>query len=420
VDRNEKTIELIRQYQSREADTRNEIIQLNMPLAHFYTKKLKPYDMEYEDALSMTMAAFSQTIEKFDLSRETKFSTYASMQVLTVFSHIYKKQNAKKRQGVVVSLDAPTCESEGSTLTLLDTVAAPEQDHLMKSEALRLTKQVLDQFKSRDKKVITAVLNETGTQLEIGKMHGVSQISVSRIMKKFYAALKQEAQRQGYRKKEEQSMTPSIMSVDQYKGFVDQGLTIPEIAHKIGKKPKSIYTWRYSHKKQIAHFEPKLAENTSKKAKKVSKTDNLKSNGSSIEKELAAYKIMVDERSKRLGELSNENNQLTVKLDETQKELLLANDKYEREARANDSLREEVEKLSKAFDDANSNYNAKCEQINDLNATVNDLRNDNNIFKQRLAYITHERDELCASSSKFENQLRALEAYVLTLLEPAK
>jgi hypothetical protein len=284
----------------------------------------------------------------------------------------------------------------------------------MRNGAMNLAKIVLKKFKSRDKKVITAVLNDSGTQLEIGKMHGVSQISVSRIMKNFYAAVKQEAERQGYRKKEEQSMTPSIMSVDQYKGFVDQGLTIPEIAHKIGKKPKSIYTWRYSHKKQIAPFEPKLAENTSKKAKKVLKTDNLKSNGSSIEKELAAYKIMVDERSKRLGELSNENNQLTVKLDEMQKQLLLANDKYEREARANDSLREEIEKLSKAFDSANRNYNAKCKQVDDLNVAADDLENEIAELKeykidadQAFAYSQQRLDKLQAENEETNDRLSA-------------
>jgi RNA polymerase sporulation-specific sigma factor len=82
VDRNEKTIELIRRYQKGE-DTRNEIIELNMPLVHFFVKKLKPHDMEYEDAVSITMLAFSKAIENFEIDRELKFVTYANAKVMS-------------------------------------------------------------------------------------------------------------------------------------------------------------------------------------------------------------------------------------------------------------------------------------------------------------------------------------------------
>lgn len=198
MDRNEKTIELIRQYQNGEEDTRNEIIKLNMPLVHFLAKKLKPHDMEYDDAVSTVMIAFAKTIENFEPDRKIKFSTYAYTNVFGSFGYFYKKQNAKKRQGVVVSLDAPLGDSDGKEFTLLDTLAAPEQDHQMKNEALKIAKTVIDLFKDKYKPIITAMLNGDGTQCEIGDKYGVSQTQVSRVMAKFYSAARQEAKRQGY------------------------------------------------------------------------------------------------------------------------------------------------------------------------------------------------------------------------------
>jgi RNA polymerase sigma factor (sigma-70 family) len=390
MDRNEKTIELIRQYQSGEADTRNEIIQLNMPLAHFYTKKFKPYDMEYEDALSMTMAAFSQTIEKFDLSREVKFSTYASMQVLTVFSHIYKKQKAKKRQGVVVSLDAPICESEGSTLTLLDTLGAPDQDHLLKDEALRLTKRVLGQFKNQYKKIILASLNDAGTQLEIGKRFGISQIQVSRVLAKFYAAVKQEAERQGYREKEEETMATPIMTIAQYKKFLDRNLTLTEMADELDVQTKSLYNWRLRHKQEIKGLpEPRRTDRPSGTLSELKK----------LQQEIVNKNIIIQGIEKDIQTYKNSYNA-------NQDELEAAYKKLESAYSTLKDTEKEVHNLDT--------------KVADLEGDILQLQNDKKDLESQLMYTGQDRDKFFNLYQQSNRQLQALEAYVLTVLEPAK
>ncbi|MCO7125093.1 sigma-70 family RNA polymerase sigma factor [Sporolactobacillus shoreicorticis] len=387
MNRDDRTLELIRQYQSG-IDTRNEIIELNMSLAHFFTKKFKPIDMEYADALSITMAAFSQAIEKFDLSRETKFSTYAGLQVRATFSHIYRANQAKKRQGIVVSLDAPICESEGSTLTLLDTLAAPDQDHLLKDEALRLTKRVLNQFKDKYKRIILAHLNDVGTQLEIGKQHGISQIRVSRILAKFYAALKQEAERMGYREKEEATMARPLMSIDQYKDFVFSGLTLDGMADKLGVNKKSLYNWRCKNKTKIAPFEDKLTENI----KKMNAPSSAQKKADPWKKEKADY----------LKSIQNQADTITH-LEKRVKNL---------EAEKLDALEQ--------LKDAKSKLQSLNDTADDLETKIAKITDEKKDIESQLMYTGQDRDKYFNLYQQSNRQLQALEAYVLTILEPAK
>jgi chromosome segregation ATPase len=86
-----------------------------------------------------------------------------------------------------------------------------------------------------------------------------------------------------------------------------------------------------------------------------------------------------------------------------------------------------IDALQKNLDSANTLYQEKCKLIDDINAAVNDLEsekrdleNGNSILKYRLKAIRDQRDTYEKRSNQFESQLHALEAYVLTLLEPAK
>lgn len=264
-------------------------------------------------------------------------------------------------------------------------------------------------------------------------------------------------------KEDKKKMPKPLMTIDQYKGFVAEGLDALSIANRLGTSKKAVYAWKYNHKDEIekSGIEPKKvkkvkksAENEPKqvkdvypvlsekevdvtseqaKAYKEMKTKYLANIGSltdELEKykeDLNAYKTMVEERSKRMNEALQAKSQLIVRLDEVQKELLIANDKYERETRANYSLCQEIEKLSKAFTDANSNYNAKCKQVEDLNAAADDLeaeiiglRNDKTDLEHQLAYTGQERDRFFNLYNQSNKQLKALEAYVLTRLEPEK
>ncbi|MCO7175540.1 hypothetical protein ACFP7A_00895 [Sporolactobacillus kofuensis] len=213
------------------------------------------------------------------------------------------------------------------------------------------------------------------------------------------------------------------------------GKTYKAIANKYGVALSALNNWVTKHKEEIKEAKLKLrvkpgrktSNNVPKTAKNDQKTSGNDQNEKTINKELAAYKTMVEERSKRMNEALQAKSQLIVRLDEVQKELLIANDKYERETRANYSLCQEIEKLSKAFTDANSNYNAKCKQVEDLNAAADDLeaeiiglRNDKTDLEHQLAYTGQERDRFFNLYNQSDKQLKALEAYVLTRLEPEK
>ena len=87
-----EALELL-QWHKKQLDARNKITTANMGLVFNMAKHVSHYDMEFNDLISEGSLALLHAVEKFDVSRGFKFSTYACRSILRSFSRITKRQN---------------------------------------------------------------------------------------------------------------------------------------------------------------------------------------------------------------------------------------------------------------------------------------------------------------------------------------
>lgn len=224
--------------QNGDAAARDRLVEENMGLVHMIAHKFKNRGAEYEDLAQIGTIGLIKALERFDLSLDYKFSTYAVTLImgeikkflrddgLLKVSRSLKETAAKvcaakeKLEGelgrepkiseiagrlgissedVVLSLEAaqPTeslqktvGSGDGKDQYLIDVVKAPgdTSDQLVDKIALR---EAISSFEPREREVILLRYFKQKTQSEIARMLGISQVTVSRLEKRVLAQLRE-------------------------------------------------------------------------------------------------------------------------------------------------------------------------------------------------------------------------------------
>lgn len=85
---------------------RNIIVEHNLGLITSVINR-KTNSQDAEDLFSFGEEALINSVEKFDITRGTKFSTYACKNIENAINHYYAYNNREKRNGDIVSLYEP-------------------------------------------------------------------------------------------------------------------------------------------------------------------------------------------------------------------------------------------------------------------------------------------------------------------------
>lgn len=234
----EHTIALIQRSHEGDEKARTQLVEENVGLIWCVVKRFYGRGTDPEDLFQIGSIGLLKAIDKFDLSYDVKFSTYAvpmisgeikrflrddgmikvsrSLKELAYKAYVLKEQMqeqlnreptieelAEKLQvekeelamalesgGEVESLHKPIYQKDGNEIQLMDRLEEKEgQEEKILNHML--LKQLLEQLKKEERQLIYMRYFANKTQSEIGKTMGISQVQVSRLEKKILGYLRE-------------------------------------------------------------------------------------------------------------------------------------------------------------------------------------------------------------------------------------
>ena len=236
----ERTAELIRRSQDGDKEARDTLIQENMGLVHHVVRRFLGRGAEAEDLTQIGAIGLMKAIERFDLSYEVRFSTYAvpmiageirrflrddSMLKVSRFLKELAVKAAKLREklfmeqgeepgipelarqlGVepeelvlacdscseVESLHKIIYQGDGEGVSLMERVEEKrdEQEALLTG---MLVRELLDTLEPKERRLILLRFFYDKTQAQVAGELGMTQVQVSRLEKKILLTLKKRA-----------------------------------------------------------------------------------------------------------------------------------------------------------------------------------------------------------------------------------
>ncbi len=231
------TIALIRKSHDGDKEAREQLVEENVGLVWCVVKRFCGRGTEAEDLFQIGSIGLLKAIDKFDLSYDVKFSTYAVPMISGEIKRFlrddgmikvsrslkelsYRSTRAREKLtdrlgreptleemsaelgvdkeeivqameagGEVESLYRPIHQKEGSEIRLLDRLEEKDQreEKILDRMVLR---QMLETLDSRERQLIYLRYFADKTQADVGKIMGISQVQVSRMEKRIIENLR--------------------------------------------------------------------------------------------------------------------------------------------------------------------------------------------------------------------------------------
>ena len=234
----EHTIALIKRSHEGDEKARTQLVEENVGLVWCVVKRFYGRGTEPEDLFQIGSIGLLKAIDKFDLSYDVKFSTYAvpmisgeikrflrddgmikvsrSLKELSYRAYLAKEEMKERLNreptveelaeklevekeelalalesgGEVESLHRPIYQKDGNEIQLMDKLEEKEEQE-EKILNHMLLQQLLEQLKKEERQLIYMRYFANKTQSEIGKTMGISQVQVSRLEKKILGYLRE-------------------------------------------------------------------------------------------------------------------------------------------------------------------------------------------------------------------------------------
>ena len=185
----DEEIEYVKLAQNGDIDARNKLIEHNLRLVVFLSKKYENTKIDLEDLVSIGTIGLIKGVNTYKLDKNIKLATYASRCIDNEIL-MYLRKTKKKRTEISFE-DSLSFDADGNELHLED-VLGTEADIVTKGLEDKLDKKMLYQevakLKGRDKDIIEYRYGLNGkkemTQKEVANLMGISQSYISRIEKK--------------------------------------------------------------------------------------------------------------------------------------------------------------------------------------------------------------------------------------------
>ncbi|KAI4440082.1 MAG: RNA polymerase sporulation sigma factor SigF [Ruminococcus sp.] len=234
------TIALIQKAHEGDKEAREQLVKENVGLIWSVVKRFYGRGTDAEDLFQIGSIGLLKAIDKFDLSYDVRFSTYAvpmisgeikrflrddgmikvsrslkelsyklfqareemtaalgrepTIEELSLELHVEKEEivQAMEAGGEVESIYKPIHQKEGSEIRLMDKLVEKEhqEDRILDSMLLQ---QLLETLDKEERRLIYLRYFKNQTQSAVGKKLGISQVQVSRMEKKIMAALRRES-----------------------------------------------------------------------------------------------------------------------------------------------------------------------------------------------------------------------------------
>ncbi len=234
----DNTLELLKYAKEGDQDAKEQLITNNLGLVWAVARRFMGRGYDVEDLYQIGCIGLMKCIDKFDLSYDVKFSTYAVPMISgeikrflrddgmvkisrTLKETAYKVRRLREEllnqtgiepkledlstrlnidvEEIVASLDAcvevesiykTIYENDGNTIYLIDKLAQEEDEKEVLMNHM-LVEELLETLEPTEKKIIKMRYYDNRTQTEIANVIGVSQVQVSRMEKKILLKMRQ-------------------------------------------------------------------------------------------------------------------------------------------------------------------------------------------------------------------------------------
>lgn len=234
----DKTLELIKLAKEGNQDAKERVVTENLGLVWAVARRFLGRGHELEDLYQIGCIGLMKCIDKFDLSFDVKFSTYAVPMISgeikrflrddgmikvsrTLKETAYKVKRAREEivnrtgiepkleeisdaleidmEEIVASLDASVevesihktiYQNDGNAIYLIDKIADVEDENETLLDHL-VVEELMEHLEDMEEKIIKLRYFENKTQTEIAKEIGISQVQVSRMEKRILLKMRQ-------------------------------------------------------------------------------------------------------------------------------------------------------------------------------------------------------------------------------------
>lgn len=176
-------------------DAKSKLIEHNLRLVVFLSKKYENTGVDLEDLVSIGTIGLIKGVNTYKLDKNIKLATYASRCIDNEIL-MYLRKN-KRRKGEISLEDSLSYDAEGNELHLEDVIGT-DSDIVTKgledeNDKKALYNEIL-KLKGRDKKIMILRYglfgNKEMTQKDVADLLNISQSYISRIEKKIIKRLK--------------------------------------------------------------------------------------------------------------------------------------------------------------------------------------------------------------------------------------
>ena len=182
----ERTRELFRRLkEDGDMDAREKLVMSHMNLVRFLANKFKNRGEPLDDLIQVGYLGLLKAIDRFDPDRGLEFTTYATPTILgEIKRHEVLEAMESSSAYSSVPLEAPAggADSEDAP-SVLDRYATEDSELDFTDDRLILEEALRD-FTPREKEIIEMRFLKGMTQIEIAKELGISQVQVSRLLRR--------------------------------------------------------------------------------------------------------------------------------------------------------------------------------------------------------------------------------------------
>ena len=193
--------ECIARLESGDDAARRELIEHNLRLVVYISKRFENTGINIEDLISIGTIGLIKAVNTFNSGKKIKLATYASRCIENEILMYLRKISAQRTE---VSFDEPlNTDWDGNELLLSDILGTDEDEvsRPLEDDADRqMLMAAIDCLNEREKTIILMRFGLSGsgeyTQKEVADMMGISQSYISRLEKKIIDRLRREMLRQ--------------------------------------------------------------------------------------------------------------------------------------------------------------------------------------------------------------------------------
>jgi len=193
----EEEEKLIEKFKDDPQSVRTELIERNLRLVVYISKKFENTGINIEDLISIGTIGLIKSINTFNPDKNIKLATYASRCIENEILMYLRKNSSRK---IEISIDEPlNVDWDGNELLLSD-ILGTDNDIIYQNLENEVDKQLLSiamqTLTERERNIMELRFGmnraSSKTQKEVADLMGISQSYISRLEKKIISRLKKE------------------------------------------------------------------------------------------------------------------------------------------------------------------------------------------------------------------------------------